>query len=66
MTAGKWPMCACPSTQPHFPIHATTHKAGGAEKTAIAMANVWTMTQTAVVHTATVIMMVMQQICTDY
>ena len=28
--------------------------------------NVWTVTQTAVVHTVTMIVMVMQQICTDY
>jgi len=32
VAAGKWPMCACLSTQPHSPIHATTHKARGGEK----------------------------------
>jgi len=68
MASDKWPtayVCLSVQTAPlRYPSHYTESQMW--RKTVMATANVWTVSQTAVVHTVTVIVMVMQQICTDY
>jgi len=51
----RWHVCVpVRSTQPHFPVHSTTHKARG-EKKVMTAAKMRTVTQTAVVRTVTMI-----------